>query len=535
VLTTKLHPYQDSAVDRAVERGSLLIAYSMGLGKTIVSLATIEELIAADEVKLSLLVVPAGVKWQWAQSIAKFTDVETRQHKIRDVTITVPTDRHMIVVDGTKLKRKKLYEQILRERPEFVIISYEQAVNDFRWVRRIEPDCMVLDEATAIKGFQAKRSKLMKRLDAPFRYALTGTPIENRPEEIFSIMEWVDPEVLGRFDLFDKAFIVRNRFGGVKKYKNLKVLHRKLEPAMVRKTRTDPEVAKYLPAVQEDVRRVPLDPSTKALYQRILGDLSQKLADNDTSMQTFDLTAYYTGMQNMSAASAGPIMARTGALLMLCDDPRLLLESAQKYLRGDGEGSAYAARLLESGALEGITKSAKLEQVVADVVDILDGDSRAKVIIFSYFKGMLRALQERLADYGSVTYTGDMNVSQKAEARVKFQQDPDVRLFLSSDAGGYGVDLPEANYLINYDLAWSAGRMDQRNSRHVRVGSLHKRVYVLNYLIDGSIEERTYQMLALKRLVASAVVDGTGSDTVENNVDTLTEHIRASELSRVLA
>jgi hypothetical protein len=77
--------------------------------------------------------------------------------------------------------------------------------------------------------------------------------------------------------------------------------------------------------------------------------------------------------------------------------------------------------------------------------------------------------------------------------------------------------------------------MDQRNSRHVRVGSLHKRVYVLNYLIDGSIEERTYQMLALKRLVASAVVDGTGSDTVENNVDTLTEHIRASELSRVLA
>lgn len=530
MLTVDLYPYQDEAVDRAVERGSLLVAYTMGLGKTLVALATIEELIALGDVRQSLLVVPAGLKWQWAQAIAQFTDVSARRLQLRrGVYIWVPEESACVVVDGSPDKRKASYQQILKTKPEFVIVSYEQVRNDFRWIRKIKPDCIVLDEATAIKGFRAKRTKLVKRIDAPFRYALTGTPVENRPEELYSIMEWIDPRVLGRFDLFDKAFIVRNKWGGVVRYKNLQVLNKKIRTAMVRKIRTDPEVAPYLPAVQETVKHVALDPKLRKLYKQISDDLATALADANMA-QSFDVTQYYTGtLPSSLGTAAGDIMARTGALLMLCDHPRLLQRSAEKYLKGDGEGSAYAAKLLDDGLLVD-APSAKMEQVVADVTDILLAEPKAKVILFSYYKDMVAELADRLGgpNTQAVTYTGDMNVKQKAAARVRFQTEPDVRLFISSDAGGYGVDLPQANYLINYDLAWSAGKMDQRNGRHVRVGSSFKQVYIVNYLIEGSIEERTYEMLALKRQVASAALDGIGADSkgvVENTVGSLTSYL----------
>jgi SNF2 family DNA or RNA helicase len=530
VLTVDLHPYQEEAVDRAVERGSLLIAYTMGLGKTLVALATIEELIAAGEVRQSLLVVPAGLKWQWAQSIARFTDVAARRVQLRKgVYIWVPEESVCVVVDGTPAKRKAAYQQAIDHRPEFTIVSYEQVRNDFRMVRRLKPDCIVLDEASAIKGFTAKRTKLTKQLDAPFRFALTGTPVENRPEELYSILQWVDPKVLGRFDLFDRSFIVRNKWGGVVRYKNLQVLHKKARPAMVRKTRTDPDVAKYLPQVQESVKQVTLHPKLRGLYQRISDDLSTALADANMT-GSFDLTQYYSGtLQSQLGSAAGDIMARTSALLMLCDDPRLLQRSAEKYLKGDGQGSAYAAGLLESGRLVD-APSNKLDEIVADVTDILDGESDSKVILFSFYKDVVQELSDRLGSESNraVVYTGDMNVKQKAAAQTRFQTDPEVRLFISSDAGGYGVDLPQANYLINVDLAWSAGKMDQRNGRHVRVGSAHKRVYILNYLIEGSIEERTYQMLAMKRQVASATLDGVGADSkgvIENSVGSLASYL----------
>lgn len=529
MLTVDLHPYQEEAVDRAVERGSLLIAYTMGLGKTLVALATIEELIAAGEVRQSLLVVPAGLKWQWAESIAKFTDIRSRRVQLRKgVYIWVPEESGCVVVDGTPDKRKRAYQQAIAERPEFIIVSYEQVRNDFRWIRKLKPDCIVLDEASAIKGFTAKRTKLAKRLDAPFRYALTGTPVENRPEELYSIMEWVDPKVLGRFDLFDRSFMIRNDWGGVVKYRNLQVLHKKASTAMVRKTRTDPDVAKYLPQVQESVKKVALHPKLAPLYRRIVADLTKELADANM-VQSFDLTQYYSGTLNADVGAAGSIMARTSALLMLCDDPKLLERSAEKYLKGAGEGSAYAAELLEAGLLVA-APSVKLDSIVADVTDILEAEPDSKVILFSFYKDMVQELADRLGGTSTqaVTYTGDMSVKQKAAARVQFQSDPAVRLFVSSDAGGYGVDLPQANYLINVDLAWSAGKMDQRNGRHVRVGSLHKKVFILNYLIEGSIEERTYEMLAMKRQVASATLDGVGADSegvIENTVGSLSSYL----------
>ena len=142
-------------------------------------------------------------------------------------------------------------------------------------------------------------------------------------------------------------------------------------------------------------------------------------------------------------------------------------------------------------------------------------------------------LADELKGYRPVLFTGDMNAKQKDAAKVHFQTDPKCRIFLSSDAGGYGVDLPQANYLISYDLPWSAGKIEQRNARIVRLSSTFESVTVLTMVMAGSVEQRMYDLLNEKGLVASAVVDGRGFDAkgkLDLNLATLKEFLRESSV-----
>jgi SNF2 family DNA or RNA helicase len=113
-------------------------------------------------------------------------------------------------------------------------------------------------------------------------------------------------------------------------------------------------------------------------------------------------------------------------------------------------------------------------------------------------------------EWGSAPYTGQMNAKEKEESKISFQTDPDVRVLVSSDAGGYGVDLPQANLLINYDLPWNAGLAVQRNGRIMRASSTWKSIVIQDILMQGSIEERQHALLEQKSAVANAVVDGEG-------------------------
>jgi SNF2 family DNA or RNA helicase len=547
VLNIDLHPYQEDAVARAVERGSLLIAYEMGLGKTPIALAAIEELLAEGEVETAVIVVPASLKYQWAKQIAKLTDVPTRVIKVREdgqtQEITVPTEDYCILIDGDTKKRAGQYVKVKTYRPDFVIMGYENVVNDWNYVRRIKPECIVLDEATAIKTFKAQRTRKIKRLTAPYRYALTGTPVENgRPEELFSIMQWVDETVLGRFDLYDKTYIVRNKFGGVQHYKNLPVLHAKLADAMVRKTRMDEDVKPYLPQVQESAIPVTLDAKTKKAYKRISADLLAELHALGPNTTDFDLFAHYHGGDTPNENSQqGKIMSRMQALDMLLNHPDLIVMSGQRYeesetaRQGGAEkktwpGSKYAYEVWQDGVLDEVTSTPKLDAVVETVTDIL-ATPKNKVIVFSVNPDMLDLIAERLPEGVAVTYTGRMSAGAKAYAASRFETEEGCRVFLSSHAGAFGTDLWMANYLINYDLAWSSGKQDQINARHNRASSGFKNIYVLNAITQGTTEPRKYAMLAHKRRVGSAITDGRGADgkgRIENDLVTLTQCLEAA-------
>jgi SNF2 family DNA or RNA helicase len=165
---------------------------------------------------------------------------------------------------ANKTQREAQYEEALdwgHSLIDYVIINYEQAVNDWEYVSKLGRGFIVCDEATAIKSFRSKRSKHVKELKSDVKFALTGTPIENgKPEELYSIMQFVDKGVLGRFDLFDKTFIVRNHFGGVERYRNLPTLNTTMSKVSVRKRQQDPDVAPYLPdTIFAEPIRVPFD------------------------------------------------------------------------------------------------------------------------------------------------------------------------------------------------------------------------------------------------------------------------------------
>lgn len=510
-----LFPFQDEARQRMLERKTLLVAFHMGLGKCPTTIAACEELLDGNEVERVLAIVPAQLKYQWENEIAKFTDGQA----------TVQ------VIDGTPTQRARQYRRA--QSVDYIIVNYEQVVNDWRDVRRLSADAIVIDEVQAIKGMSSKRSKRIKRLRPEYRYGLSGQPVENRPEEAFSIMEWIDPDLFGSPVTFDKAFIKRDSWGNVKHYRNLPTFRKRLGKAMVRKRRDDPDVIDQLPKILPPQIHEPVfDAAGAKLYRRIAAELHADLIALQGKGFSFDVVAHYQGLDS-GGEEQGPIGSKISCLRMLCDHPELLRISARKYDSGDDRGgSKYASDLLHAGLLDGLKEAPKMKLVLSVIKQILESDPKNKVVLFSYFKPTLKLLQEATAKTSrSVIFSGDQSAKEKEKAKIQFQTDPRTRLFLSSDAGGVGVDLPQANYVIHYDLPWSAGQYDQRSSRVIRLSSTFEAVSIVTFLMRGSVEERYYDVLMQKRKIADAFLDGRKVDKegkVVLDVATLTKFLEES-------
>lgn len=494
--------FQEEARDLVVERGNGLIALTMGLGKTLVAVMVIEELYDAGELSHALIVVPASLKFQWQREIKRFTG------------------ENALVIDGSPKTRAVLYRYARKFR--YVIINYDLIVKDWApkkkaadntlSVRDMEFDAIVLDESTMIKTPTIKRTKYIKFLGkrAAFRIALTGTPVLNRPEELFSQMEFVDPDVLGDPRTFEQTFIVRDAYGRPKRYRNLHVLRKRMTDVMYRKTRAD--VADQLPAILSSAVPFNLSRVEAQIYNRAVAHTLAKLLEAQSILGgNFNVLAHYGHSDDPVVNQArGDVMAGMLMLRFICSDPHLIGISADKFRRGLGQGSALANEFYLSGVLDGVPKVSTKRQLFVELLQAaLDEDPRSKVVAFSTFKDLLNLVQDDTAPFvKSVQFTGDMNARQKNEAMKQFKGDPKTRLFLSSDAGGYGVDLPEANHLISIDLPWSGGSIDQRESRIIRLSSEWEHVNLTVLVAQGSIEERMHAMVEQKRGVADAFLDG---------------------------
>lgn len=526
-----LFPYQWDAFDMFMERGSELLAFDMGLGKTATAIAICEDLLERREIRTALLVVPAGLKYQWAKALAKFTDCPQRTIKLKRQPVNVPELGNCVIIDGTPEQRAKQYALARDLRPEYVIVGIDTLAIDPEEIESLRATMAVLDEASNIKSPSSARTQAVKEyLNYPYRLALTGTPIENKPEDVFSIMEWVDASVLGRYDLFDKSYIVRDSFGTVKRYRNLDVLNARLSEAMCRKTWADPDVAPYLPEIHYDTWTVTPDEETMDVYKVMARDLLDeynKAASNMPSLGKFSVSAHYTGLGNKSTGIMGQLMPVHTCMEMLLDHPSLIAKSASKYIETDTQGSKYAYEywVTRKGRLPGTTP--KKDKVVWNTQKILWENTGNKVLIFTHYREMVNILVRDFKGlgWGVTEYHGEMTNRQKEASVSRFLLDPECRVFISSHAGAYGVDMPVANYLVNYDIPWGAGLARQINGRHVRASSEHQDVYVINVVTEGTIEVRKVEVQDFKNGISDAAVDGiTETGILVNDVTALRLH-----------
>lgn len=509
-MVLSLYPYQEVAVERILEQEKMLVSYDMGLGKTAITISAMERLMAEQRITDTVLVIVlASLKYQWLEEITRWA----------------PESR-AAVVDGTPRQRQELFASIDEEPPDYVIVNYEMVVKEYAWFSQHRWGAVVADEASAIKGFRSKRSRAIKNLarDVDIRVALTGTPISNgKPEEIFSLMEFVDPDLLGNYRVFDRTFIVRNPNGWVERYRNLPTLHNRLDRAVIRKLQTDPDVSEYLPdVIDAPPTMVPWDTAGWNLYRTIARQLVAVL-DEATEMfgssWSFNVAAYYGQGRDtfnpQEAAITGEIMTRIQALRMLCSHPDALRASAQRFNeRQDetGAGSAYAAWLQQNGLLDVRLRAPKFDAVRSYITDFLSADERNKIVVFSSFRDVLPLLATALEAYEPRLYHGGMTATVKETNKKYFQESPTSRVLLSSDAGGFGVNLPEANLLINYDLPYASGTALQRNSRIIRAASPWPSVRIDRFLMQGSLELRQWEALRYKAAVSEAVLAGVGVD-----------------------
>lgn len=443
----KLYPYQEEGMLHLAFGERALLADEMGLGKTVQAVAACELLRRLRGIERVLVVSPASLKAEWEEQIAKFTGLQTK------------------VVWGKRQDRLKAY----REKSFFYLTNYEQARADLADVNTlIAPDVVILDEAQRIKNWQTKTAQTIKQLSSPYAFVLTGTPLENRIDEVYSIAQFLDPAVFGPLFRFNREFYNLDDKGRPIGLKNLPELHRRLQPIMLRRRKD--QVEEQLPERTVKNYFVVMDKEQRIRY----ADFEERVAKLVAIAQRRPLMP--DEMEKMQRWLA--------CMRMICDTPYIL----------DNE-----CRICP-----------KLEELAEILNDTL-ASGESKIIVFSEWERVLELVRD-LADELKIDYawhTGSVPQQKRRLDINRFKQDPACRLFLSTDSGATGLNLQAANVVINLDLPWNPAKLEQRIARAWRKHQT-KAVQVINLVCEDSIEHRMLSTLAQKQQLADGVLDGRG-------------------------
>ncbi len=453
LLSSPLYPYQqEGAMHLAFGRRAML-ADDMGLGKTVQAIAAAGLLHQLRDIQRVLVVCPASLKHQWAREINRFTSFSTS------------------VIEGNIEARRENYLH-----PGFFnIINYELVLRDEDDLRRLKPDLIILDEAQRIKNWRTKTADAVKRLRSPYAFVLTGTPLENRLDELYSIFQFIDPNILGPLWRFNQRFFqVERRDTGSYKvlgYKNLDELRGIISPYVLRRVRD--EVLEDLPERLDSNFFVPMtDPQWNA-YEEYRTTVAKLIA----TARRRPLTP-----KEQQILLGALVKMRLICNALALHDPHLSDQEREKT-------------------------SPKLQELAEILDDQVAGNGNGhKAILFSQWTNMLHLtypLLERL-NLGHVTLSGDVPTPKRGPLIEKFFNDDKCKIFLSTDAGGVGLNLQAASLVVNLDLPWNPAVLDQRIARAHRHGQPHT-VNVINLVAKGTIEERMLDTLAAKRNVFAGV------------------------------
>jgi len=441
LLKTELLPYQLDGIAFAVGAGRAVIADDMGLGKTIQGIGVVELLCQDADISKVLIICPASLKSQWRLEIKQFSGRTCR------------------LVIGSAQERAEQYDGPCF----FTICNYEQVLRDMLAIEKVGWDLIILDEGQRIKNWEAKTSRLIKALRSPFALVLTGTPLENRLEELFSIVEFIDDRRLGPAFRFYNRHRVTDEKGKLLGYRNLDDLRKRLEPVLIRRTRKN--VIEDLPPRSTEIRRIP--PTSEQIelhnaHRRVVSAVLSK--------------PYISEMD----------LLRLQKALLMC---RM---AANSTFLVDKSPPGYSSKLEELDTL--------LDQIMAE--------EDRKIVLFSEWTTMLNLIQPLLTKHELDYVRLDGSVPQKKRQALmhRFQNDGGCRLFVSTNAGSTGLNLQAANTVINVDLPWNPAVLEQRIGRVHRMGQ-KRPVQVFLLVTEETLEESLLTTLSAKQELFLAVLD----------------------------
>lgn len=444
LLKVPLFPYQIRGAVFAACRGRVILADDMGLGKTIQAIAGAELLRRRRGLETVLVVAPASVKYQWKTEIERFCSLPAQ------------------VIDGMMPHRKKLYAN-----PTFFnLTSYELVLKDIQDMHNMSPDLIILDEAQRIRNWSTATARTIKQLKSRYAFILTGTPLENKLEELYSVVEFVDGRRLGPVFRFLKEHRMENEEGKLLGYRGLDQIRKQLEPILLRRTRK--EVLPELPKRTDQIFRVRMTPEQAGPYWEqsdILARLMHKW-QRQGWLSEIDLHRITCCIQNMR---------------MLCNST-FLFDKATNF-------------------------SPKLEEF-REIVHELAIEEERKVVVFSEYERMTHLASQELTKLkiGWVSLHGNVPARKRGELIARFGRDPDCKVFLSTDAGGVGLNLQAASAVVNFEPPWNPARLEQRVGRVHRFGQTQP-VQVIHLLTENSIEERVWETLRLKKALFTGLFD----------------------------
>lgn len=449
LLKIELLPYQMDGIAFAAGAGRSVLADDMGLGKTIQAVGAAELLAREADVRKVLVVCPASLKSQWRNEIQRYGG--------RDVQL----------IGGATAQRTTQYQNECF----FTVCNYEQVLKDILSIERTPWDMIVLDEGQRIKNWEAKTTRVIKGLKSRFALVLSGTPLENRLEELYSVVQFVDDQRLGPGFRFFHQHRLTDDKGKVVGYKRLDHLRERLRPILLRRTRES--VRLELPPRTTEIIRIPPTAEQKTLHDEHMCIVAQIV--NKKFITEMDLI-------RLRIALLMCRMSANGTILVTKEKPNW---------------------------------STKLERIDALFEEIAREPSR-KTVLFSEWTTMLDQIQAVLKKHRLRFVRLDGKVPQKKRQALvhEFQNDPECRVFITTNAGSTGLNLQAADTVVNVDLPWNPAVLEQRIARAHRMGQTRPvQVYLL--VTEQTIEESLLTTLAAKKDLALAALD------TESEVDTV--------------
>ena len=444
-LTVKPFPYQKEGILFCAAAGRSILADDMGLGKTIQAISMSQLMHEHFNVEKVLIVCPTSLKYQWLSEIEKFTTASAK------------------VIEGNYLNRRDLYKETGHL---YKIVSYNMAVNDLELINSYQPDIIILDEAQRIKNWQTKISQSIKKLKSKYALVLTGTPLENKLQELYSLVQFINPLLLGSLYNFISQHEQADETGKVVGYKDLHLIKERLKAILLRRTKK--QVLQQLPARMD-----------KNLFVDITNE--QKELHADYYDKVVKLVTRWRNTGFLSEEDRQRLLLLLNCMRMVCNSTYIIDQQTN-----------YQTKLNELFSL--------LEEILQT--------SDEKIVIFSQWERFTRliALELDRLKIGYANLNGNIPSHKRKNLFDRFNNDDNCRIFLSTDAGGVGLNLQAGSYLFNMDLPWNPAVLEQRIARIYRHGQT-RNVNIINFVALNTIEHGMLSKLKFKMALSEGILD----------------------------